>query len=49
MNELNGIIEIDHPNNNIYQVEGTLLRDNQKFNFDINQILLRVSSMFKFP
>jgi len=37
------LIEVDHPNNDIYKVEGTvIMKTKEKFNFDINNILLRV-------
>jgi hypothetical protein len=36
-------MEIDHPNNDIYKFEGTLiLPDDTKTNVNINNILLRV-------
>ena len=43
--DINGIIEVDEPNNNIYKIEGTVLlpNDDKKYNFDINQTLIRVN------
>ena len=38
------LIEVDHPNNDIYKAEGTVIETGSeiKYNFDINNILLRV-------
>jgi len=47
MSEIEGIVEIDQPNNNIYKVDGTLIVKDNKYNFDVNQILLRVSTLYK--
>jgi magnesium-transporting ATPase (P-type) len=40
---LKGLLEIDHPDNNIYKVEGTIIIENyEKCHFDVNNTLLRV-------
>lgn len=40
--DLNVIVEIDHPNNDIYRAEGTVIVSSEKYNYDIKNILLRV-------
>jgi len=47
---LNCLVEVDHPNEDIYKAEGTvILREtDEKFNFDINNILLRVNNYNKY-
>lgn len=43
LKNVSGFVEVDPPNNNLYAVEGTIiLESGKKFNYDINQILLRV-------
>jgi len=45
--DLKFIIEVDHPDNHIYACEGTIILD-KKYNFDIKNVLLRVSLLLKF-
>jgi hypothetical protein len=41
--QINGHIEIDLPNNNIYSIDGTLFDNTgSKVNFNNNHVLLRV-------
>lgn len=37
------LIEVDHPDSDIYSAEGTLILEEKKYNFNIYNILLRVS------
>lgn len=42
LDKVRGVIEVDHPNNDIYTIDGTLyLKDFQKIFFSINNTLLR--------
>ncbi len=47
ISDLNLLVEVDHPNNDIYKAEGTiiLMNNQEKYNFDINNILLRVINL----
>ena len=44
ISDIRVLIEVDHPNNDIYKAEGTVIQTctEEKYNFDINNILLRV-------
>ncbi len=46
--DLKFTIEVDPPNNDIYKVEGTVILNDKKHNFDIKNILLRVSFNLNF-
>jgi magnesium-transporting ATPase (P-type) len=44
LNYLNGYLEVDQPNNNIYSANGTLYLDTtEKCHFNIDNVLLRVN------
>lgn len=43
---LQGVIEVDHPNNDIYTIEGTIFLEGfEKSYFDINNVILRAGSI----